>query len=67
VHGHITLFACIRAYSIAGNVAIECTKASTIMKSVYDIDTVYDMDIGSNSWQMVKEVQCFCRNIYGGF
>ncbi|XP_060552014.1 uncharacterized protein LOC132713433 isoform X3 [Ruditapes philippinarum] len=56
VHGHTTLFACIRAYSTAGNVAIECTKASTIMKSVYDIDTVYDMDIGSNSWQMIKEM-----------
>ena len=56
VHGHSTMFVCIRAYSVVGNVAVECKQASTVMKIPYNTDTVYDVDINSDSWQIIKEV-----------
>lgn len=57
VHGHSTMFLCVRAYSEVGNVQTECQMASIEIETDHSRDTVYDIDMNASSWETIKEVK----------
>ncbi|XP_053381645.1 uncharacterized protein LOC123528459 [Mercenaria mercenaria] len=56
VHGHSTMYVCVKAFSAVGNAAIECRKTTTIMNTEYNRDAVYDIDMTSKSWAAILEM-----------
>lgn len=57
VHGHSTMFLCVRAYSAVGNVQTKCQMALIEIETEHNRDAVYDIDMNSSSWETIKEVK----------
>ncbi|WAR31796.1 hypothetical protein MAR_034338, partial [Mya arenaria] len=56
VHGHISSFACIKAYSVSGQLISGCKKLATLDFGTYDANVVYDFDTGSESWTQMQSI-----------
>ncbi|WAR31813.1 hypothetical protein MAR_034355 [Mya arenaria] len=56
VHGHISSYACIKAYSVSGQLISGCEKLATLDFGTYDANAVYDFDTRSESWTQIQSI-----------
>ncbi|XP_052788798.1 uncharacterized protein LOC128223561 [Mya arenaria] len=56
VHGHISSYACIKAYSVSGQLISSCKKLATLDFGTYDANAVYDFDTRSESWTQIQSI-----------
>ncbi|XP_052789886.1 uncharacterized protein LOC128224179 [Mya arenaria] len=56
VHGHISSYACIKAYSISGQLMSSCKKLTKLDFGTYDANVVYDFDTRSGSWTQIQSI-----------
>ncbi|WAR31809.1 hypothetical protein MAR_034351 [Mya arenaria] len=56
VHGHISSYACIKAYSVGGQMISSCKKLAKLDFGTYDANVVYDFDTRSESWTQIQSI-----------
>ncbi|WAR31711.1 hypothetical protein MAR_034253 [Mya arenaria] len=56
VHGHISSYACINAYSVSGQSIRRCKKLTELDFGTYDATVVYDFDTGLDSWMQIQSI-----------
>ncbi|WAR31701.1 hypothetical protein MAR_034243 [Mya arenaria] len=56
VHGHFSSYACIKAYSVSGQLISGCEKLATLDFGTYDANVVYDFDTRSESWTQIQSI-----------
>ncbi|WAR31807.1 hypothetical protein MAR_034349, partial [Mya arenaria] len=56
VHGHISSYACIKAYSVSGQLIRSCKKLAMLDFGTYDANAVYDFDTRSESWTQIQSI-----------
>ncbi|XP_052790278.1 uncharacterized protein LOC128224473 isoform X2 [Mya arenaria] len=56
VHGHISSYACINAYSVSGQSIRRCKKLTKLDFGTYDATVVYDFDTGLDSWMQLQSI-----------
>ncbi|WAR31803.1 hypothetical protein MAR_034345 [Mya arenaria] len=56
VHGHFSSYACIKAYSISGQLINSCKRLTKLDFGSYDANVVYDFDTRSEYWTQIQSI-----------
>ncbi|WAR31728.1 hypothetical protein MAR_034270 [Mya arenaria] len=56
VHGLISSYACIKAFSVSGQLLSRCKRLAKLDFGTYDANVVYDFDTRSESWTKIKSI-----------